>query len=70
MSGEPPSKNAEDTEEKVPLGLISTSAKIGGGNNDSLFAKHIYELVKTGSIKELPESVFNVLVKNIVDPMD
>jgi hypothetical protein len=46
MSGEPQVKT-QKTPKRVPLGLISTSAKIGGGN-DSLFAKHIYELVKQG----------------------
>jgi hypothetical protein len=45
MSGEPQVKT-QKTPRESPLGLISTSAKIGGGNNDSLFAKHIYELVK------------------------
>lgn len=70
MSGEPPNKNAENLDEKVPLGLRTSSAKIGGGNNDDIFAKHIYKLVKSGSIKELPESVFNVLINNIIDPMD
>jgi hypothetical protein len=46
MSGEPQVKRRRHRRESP--GLISTSAKIGGGNNDSLFAKHIYELVKQG----------------------
>lgn len=56
---------------EAPMGLkmrSSSSIKFGGcGTENTIFAKQIINLVKTGSMKELPESIFNVLVNNVID---
>lgn len=54
---------------EVPMGLkMRSSIKTGGcGIKNTIFAKQIINSVKTGSMKELPESIFNVLVNNVID---
>lgn len=59
----------------VPLGLklnsinLDTKKSGGGGGGDlenNHFAKQIYNSVNFGSMKELPEYIFDFLVKKVV----